>query len=293
MGLLILFISTAAGLCLIGAAGLLYGLAHPPRTTYASAIARGLPTDPGELGLAFEEVTLSLSDGRDTPGWIVRGDKPTGPVVIVSHGWGDGRYGAQLWAPMFLPHASRVVFYDMRGHGESRARTSRCGLVEPDDLRAVMDRLGGDRFVLMGYSMGACVSLVAAAKDAQAGRERVAGVIADGVYRWWDEPIAGMFRLRRWPPQPLCWLAGAWMWLTHAEFRCFDRAAWATQLRCPLLVLHGTADPICPVTSAQAVAAATPRATCELFEGAGHLDLATAEPQRYRRIVDQFMETLA
>jgi pimeloyl-ACP methyl ester carboxylesterase len=293
MGLLILFIATAAGLCLIGTAALLHGLSHPPRTTLGGALARGLPADPGELGLAFEEAVLQLTDGSDTAAWIVSGERPDGPTVIVTHGWGDSRYGSQLWAPLVVPYADRVVLYDMRGHGDARARTSRCGLVEPDDLRAIMDQLGVERCVLLGYSMGACVSIVAAAKDAQAGATRVRGVLADGVYRWWDEPIAGLFRLRRWPRQPLCWLAGAWMWLTNAEFRRFDRAGWAAKLGCPLRAMHGTADPICPVTSAQAVVAAAPDGAIELFEDAGHLDLATADPPRYRRIVAQFMETLA
>lgn len=292
MSLVLLFITVAAFLMLLGAAGVLYGLSHPPRTTLGRAIARGLPADPGDMGLPFDETVLQLSDGRTTPAWILPGHDADGPVILVTHGWGDSRYGAQLWVPLLLPHASRIVVYDMRGHGDSAAPTSRCGLVEPDDLLALADQIAARRFVFFGYSMGACVSLVAAAKDAQAARDRVVGVIGDGIYRRWDEPVVGMFRLRRWPRQPMMWLAGLWMRATSAEFRRFDRAGWAAKLGCPLLLLHGGDDPICPYDSAAEVAAAAPRCELVTFHGGGHLDLAEGDPDRYRDALCRFFEVI-
>ena len=305
MGLIVLFVIVAGGLVVVLAVGVLYGLAHPPRMTLGRALARGLPEHPGELGLDYEAATYRARHGGEETLWLVPGERDDGPLVVVSHGWGDGRYGSQLWLPLVRAYASRVVLYDLRGQGESSAATSRCGLDEPDDLLHLLDHLGAERVVLLGYSLGACVSVVAAAKDAEAadagatrgvrgtsprglGRGRIVGVIGDGIYRRWDEPIVSLFRMRRWPRQPMLWLAGAWMWVTHREFRRFDRAAWAAKLRCPLLLLHGDDDAICPLASAQAVAAAAPDARLVTFEGGGHLDLVERDPDRYRDALDAF-----
>lgn len=292
MGLLSLFAMAGIGLVVLMTIGLLHRLAHPPRMSLGRALARGLPEHPGELGLSYELRTYSGRAGGRESAWIVQGGRAAGPMVVVTHGWGDSRYGSQLWAPLLWPYASQIVLYDLRGHGESPVATSRCGLEEPDDLLHLLDQLDAEAVVLMGYSLGACVSVVAAAKDARAGRNRVVGVVGDGIYRWWHEPIVSVLRARRWPGQPMLFLAGAWMWIWSREFRRFDRARWAADLRCPLLLLHGESDPICPLASAQAVAAAAPDARLVVFPGGGHLDLVTSDPDRYRDALAGFFSRL-
>src|SRR4051794_37254269 len=70
----------------------IYLLTRPPRRTYASALARSRPGDPGQLppgprgarkwsAWKFEWGGLSL------PVWDIEGDAPEGPVMILSHGW--------------------------------------------------------------------------------------------------------------------------------------------------------------------------------------------------------------
>src|SRR5438045_2944805 len=71
-------------------------LTHPPPRTYASALARNRPGDPGELDPGpngkrkWTSWTLRWR-GLDLPVWDIEGDKPDGPVFILSHGWGDSR----------------------------------------------------------------------------------------------------------------------------------------------------------------------------------------------------------
>ena len=68
---------------------------HPPRHAAGYAVARGLPVDPGEKGLAFEEWWLEVEGGASLPVWEVqqgsgvegRGSGKTLTAVFV-HGWG-------------------------------------------------------------------------------------------------------------------------------------------------------------------------------------------------------------
>src|SRR5512144_1917979 len=88
----------------------IYLLTHPPRRTYASALARGRPGDPGELdpGPRGKRPSSSWSvqhGGLDLPVWDIEGDRPDGPIMILSHGWGDSRIGGLTRTPPLAAHA--------------------------------------------------------------------------------------------------------------------------------------------------------------------------------------------
>ena len=299
MSLLVLFIVAALLIVAALVAGLVRKLTKPPRRTYGVALASDLPLAPGDLGLAGVELSLQLPEaagdggmGYASPGWRVEGGDPAGPVVVVTHGYGDARYGALQWAGVLRAAASAVVVYDLRGHGDSAAPTFHGGLTEPRDLVAILDQLDAARVVLFGYSLGAGVSIVAAALDAEAGRSRVVGVIADGPYRHWDEPVRRLLRLRRWPAWPVVPLTYGVLRWRRPEMARFDRAAWAAKLRCPLLVLHAGEDELCPLESARAIASAAPRGSIEVFEGMSHLEPVGAQTQRYAEVVAAFVRGL-
>src|SRR5689334_9666437 len=121
----------AAGLALLWCAAVAYTtwmLTHPPRRPYAAAVARGRPGDPGDLDRAFESWSVR-SRGMDLPVGDVPGDDAAGPVVVMTHGWADSRVGGLVRLPSILPVASRVVLWDLPGHGEAPG-TCRLGTVE-------------------------------------------------------------------------------------------------------------------------------------------------------------------
>ena len=67
MGLLIL-LGAATLVLLCGLAAMLaFEMRHPPRHTMAYALARGMPCDPGEVGLDFDQWWLDRPDGA-SPG---------------------------------------------------------------------------------------------------------------------------------------------------------------------------------------------------------------------------------
>lgn len=291
IGLLILLAVAAGAIIALISGATIYRVTHPPRLTYAVALARQLPTSPAELGLPFLERQFRLPDGMTTPGWIIHGSQLTGPVIVLTHGWGDSRYGTLGWAKLLAPLASSVVLYDLRGQGESPYPRSHLGTTEVDDLLAIVDQVEAGRrpVVLLGASMGAGISIAAAA---QAPR-RIAGVIGEGAYRHGMEPIVGFFRINKWPVLPFYLPVGLHLWFWYTSPARFDRAGHAAKLQCPLLLLHGTADPISPCASAEQIARAAPRGKLERFDGGGHLDLAACDPGRYLAAIEGFLKALA
>lgn len=292
-GLLVLLGVAAVILTAVVTWAILHGLLHPPRKTYGTALARGLATDPGEMGLAFEPRTFTFEDGTETPAWLITGQRAEGPLVVMVHGFGDSRYGALTWAPLILPHASAVVVYDLRGHGEATSGHATCGTRDLRDVHAILDQVEAEALargvVLFGYSMGGGIAIASAAAEPA----RVSGVIADGPYRHWDEPIKRYLRNRRYPTQPFVSLAGLVLHALVPGFADFDRLMHAKELRRPLLVLHGSHDHLCPFASAKELAEAAPQGRLVVFAEGGHLDLAAVDPERYRAALAAFFADLS
>ena len=289
MGLLELLAVTVGLMIVIGTTALLYMMRHPERRTLAYALAQKLPCDPADLGLKSAEKTLTLPDGHTTPAWVIEGLNPSGPFVAITHGWSSGRFNSLVRVPLWAQYANRLVVYDARGHGDSSANICTLGEKEPGDLLAILDQVleADTSVVLVGISMGAGFTVAAAASE-EARRHRIVGVILEGPYRLPMEPVVGHFRCRRWPPYPIVWLAGAHLRFWTKGYDQFDRVLHAAKLQCPLLVLHGAADLICPVASGQAIAEAAVQGRFVPIEGAGHSDLFERDEQTYCDAVNDF-----
>ena len=292
-------LSVAAGLLtVVYTGGIIYSMHYPQRRTVAYALANKIPIDPGQIGLDFEEQTFTFGDGTATSGWVIRGNSPDGPVVVVTHGWSSSRYGSLARVPAVLELASSVVVYDMRGHGESTAKRCRLGASESHELLEIVRQVDPscDQVVLWGVSMGAGISIVAAAigaeqDDGETGR-RIVGVIAEGPYRLPMEPVVGHLRQRKWPVQPFVWLVDRHYRFWIKGYEGFDRSLHAAKLGCPLLVLHGSDDLTCPFESAEHITESAPSGRMIVFDAAGHSDLYQSDSELYCRSIAEFVASV-
>jgi pimeloyl-ACP methyl ester carboxylesterase len=282
-----------------------YLLTHPPRRTYASAVSKGKPGDPSELSppdgpRRFETWTFT-SRGNTLTVWDIPGDAPTGPVVIMSHGWGDSKLGALSRLEPFARHASRIIAWDLPGHGESQGTTA-LGTHEIDDLLALiaMVRTPNVEIVLYGWSLGAGISIAAAAADVRVRKARIAGVIAEAPYRLPQTPAKNVLREKKFP---YLWNTPPAFWLLGLDLRVglgwtrkgpFDRAVLAERLECPLLVIHGENDSISPIDDGRQIAAGSRQATMIIAPGGGHSGLwnSDAGGTICRRALREFFTSL-
>jgi pimeloyl-ACP methyl ester carboxylesterase len=256
-------------------------LRHPPRRTAAWAIAKGVASDPGEMPKprAFTSWTVSAVDGPlrgvECPVWDIEGDNPSGPVVVLTPGWGDSRVGALVRVAALAAHCSRLICWDSPGLGEAPGACP-LGTKEHATLRALVDRIDGDRpVVLHGWSMGAGTSLLAAVDN-----HRIAGVIAEAPYRLAWEPAFAVLEASGLPWRINGRIAFALLGLrlgVGPAWKSFDRAAVASGVRAPLLVLHGDTDALCPIADGEAIAQAAVNGRLRAIAGVGHNDLWTDE----------------
>jgi pimeloyl-ACP methyl ester carboxylesterase len=111
-------------------------------------------------------------------------DRGDGLPLVVQHGLGgDVTQPAILFQP---PPGFRLIAFDARAHGETRplGPEERIGIAQTaDDLLALLDRLGVERAIVGGISMGAAVALNFALRHP----DRLLGLILSRP-AWLDRP---------------------------------------------------------------------------------------------------------
>jgi len=260
-------------------------LTHPYRQSYASAIHRSIAGDPGELDdpVSFEERTTKGIRG-ELALWVLPGKNPEGPRVVMTHGWGSSKIGGLKRLEPIIEHASSVVLWDLPGHGESCSRT-RMGVDEHRDLEYILDatddpRVDGQRrdVVLYGWSMGAGISLGGA--RALSDDYSIVGVICESAYIDAITPARNVIKLRGVPYrlnlQPAMAIIGMRLGV-GPRWKGFARDQIAKEIELPMLVLHGTDDPVCPIGDGEAIAGSAPNAELVKIMGGGHNNLWSDE----------------
>ncbi|GAA1594510.1 alpha/beta fold hydrolase [Actinoplanes couchii] len=248
---------------------------------------------------------VTVTDGRIA--YDVTGQ---GPLVVLAHGMGDSREAYRFVAPRLVEAGYRVANVDLRGCGESTATWpsySRTDIAA--DLVAVVAELGGPA-VLVGHSIAGGAATIAAATApgsitgivelapftrAQAvklgdlrvaayrkGFYRLAGAMMGGVGQWmaylehaypgrkpadWTERQSRVEAMMREPGRMKALQ-------TMMKTSPADAGAKLGGVRCPVLIVEGSADPdwADPRAEGEAILAELPAGIgrLEVVEGAGH-----------------------
>jgi fermentation-respiration switch protein FrsA (DUF1100 family) len=172
-----------AGLPLAAAGGLLSAAWYvgrrinpPPRRTFLEAYT----FTPWELQIPFETISFSSSDGLCLRGWWMP-HPGASAVVIGCHGHSGSKadllgIGSNTWRAGY-----HVLLFDMRGRGDSDPWPQSLVSREVEDLLAavawVRRQQPEARIGVIGYSMGAAVTILAAARN-----PAIAAVVADSAF---------------------------------------------------------------------------------------------------------------
>ena len=197
---------------------------------------------PFETGVAHEAITFAAADGVRISGWWLPRPEST-RVVIGCHGHRGSKdellgIGSGLWRA-----GMNVLVFDFRGRGASDDSVCSLAYHEVADLRGAVqyavDRLPAASIGVIGYSMGAAVSLLAAADE-----PRIKAVVADSSFAVMRDVVAHAITRRRLPTRPVLALADRF---THRQYGYrFDSVrpvdAIAHIAPRPVMLVHGAND---------------------------------------------------
>lgn len=227
---------------------------------------------------------------------------PDGPVLVLGPSLGTdlGLFDAQIAA---LGGELRIVRFDLRGHGRSEVVPGSCTMADlADDVLALLDRLGIERFSYAGVSISGAIGqqLALTVPDRV---DRLA-IIASAA-RFADPPswpVRGQ-QVREQgtgflvPSRTGTWFPAAWaeqhpeeaerllgmLQATPAEgyascceaIGSFDARDRLGDIAAPTLTVAGAEDPATTVEMVQLIADQIPAARSIVVPGAGHLPNAT------------------
>jgi non-heme chloroperoxidase len=280
------------------------------------------PTDTRRREMTAVAQTITIHTVRGGGGLRLHArewGKPDGPPILFIHGLSQNHL---CWAKQYesaLAGEFRLVAYDLRGHGMSQAPPEPEHYTDEalwaDDVAAIIQQLGLERPVLVGWSYGGfiiCDYLRAHGQDGipaidfagavvTLGRAAFGTLIGPGFLDHFPDVTAddlptnilGMRALvKGWPATPypaeevetlLCsGMAVPARIRANLAAREIDGDDVLRALRVPLLVSHGRADTVVLPAMAEHVLATCPVAEASWYEGVGHTPFLE-QPDRFNR----------
>lgn len=288
-------------LLLVGLLVAIYLAVGALAATVLSAPRRvGGETTPAAYGFAYEEAIFPARGGDATlHGWLLPHAGAT-RAVVVAHGKDNSGVGLlnNGYGPLFSALGERgfaVLLLDMRGHGRSGEGRFSFGLNERRDVLGAVDWLRTRGFTpgsigVYGISMGAASGILATAEEPAIG-----ALVEDCGYAAILPIVEKEWTTTSGLPQiflPVTRLMGRILYGYD-----FGTARPVDTIRAiaprPVLMIHGTADQLIPVSEVDALHAAYPAAEIWKVADATHSNSFNTAPGEYtRRIVAFFDQSL-
>ncbi|HJR09092.1 MAG TPA: MFS transporter [Pyrinomonadaceae bacterium] len=254
---------------------------------------------PAAYGATFEPVAFTSVDGNTLSGWYLPAHDGDARRVtfILTHGLFRSRYemlerGLDLWRAGY-----DVLLYDLRRHGRSAAEFSTIGYDERHDVEAaykfVRAREPDNRIVLMGVSMGAAATLLAAS---EIGDEKLLAVVSDSSFLSFTDTVRHHIKLIGAPTFPFATLLIKFTsWRLNFAAADYDLLRAVSAISRPVLFIGGSKDvrmPIATVLEPLYAAARSPLKRKFIVEGATHGHAYDESPESYIKAVKEFVETV-
>lgn len=221
--------------------------------------ARGAVDGDPELGAAYEVECPDLrgtagdeivtADGIRIAAWYIPAEAaigPTGPTIVLVHGNPSNKSDMLRYAA-YLHSDFNVLVPDLRNAGRSSGTMSTTGVLEYQDVIAVVDWLvrekGPEHIGALGDSGGAAAILRVAA----AGEDRIGAFVTDSAHGRHSEAVGHFLTTTAEPAHPRypgLWAIEVGFWIRTGHG--FDEADPVDTVASiddrPYLLLHGTLD---------------------------------------------------
>ncbi len=238
---------------------------------------------PDRLHIPYQRETIDVNSKIHLQSWVLS-PPPSVPVkgtILHFHGNAQNRTAHYLYAAWLVDHGYRVVAFDYRGYGGSSGSPSRAGLVE-DAQRMIQHTCATQQapVFLFAQSLGGAVAVPALATLRE--KSCIQALIVESTFSSYRKvarsKLQGFFLT--WPLQiPLSYLVSD----------TYSPVDFVRQLTIPLVVIHGTEDPVIPFAMGKELYDAYPNPKKELWvvPGGGHTAAFVAGDSPFgKRLVD-------
>lgn len=245
---------------------------------------------PANQGVNYQEVSFTSTDGHNLTGWYLPSTSKQ-ITIIMTHGLFRSRYEMLDRAIAFNKAGYGVLLYDLRRHGQNGGEFSTLGLTESRDVLGALafsrQTAPNNKMVLMGVSMGAAATLLAASQS-----KDLLAVVAESSFLSFEDVVRHHFDLRGIPQIPF-----ATAFIAITEWRLgfsgseLDILATVPKINCPILFIGGTEDQRMPNgTVLEPLYQATRTTKSQYIVKATHGQAYSVAPTAYVKAVVDFLQ---
>lgn len=226
-------------------------------------------------------------------------NKASDQTIIVVHGYTSNRLvkgRTKKLVEHFVPKGYNVLAFDLSSQGESNGNLITLGLNEKYDLLGAVSYLksrdhAGDKIGVIGFSMGAATSLLAASESGD-----IKAVIADSPFRnagiFLREGLPFFSGLPSFPFSYTSIWVGKWVMKVDLDSVSPMDAAKKIQNK-PVMLIHGTGDQQISYKNTEAIFESlknNPDAEAWYPQNTEHIDAINHYPTEYFQRVDRFLD---
>jgi len=245
---------------------------------------RAIRTTPEAFNLNYQEVWLPVSTASGQTShihgwWIPASAAPEAKVWLYLHGNGSNVGDEVKRAFWFHQLGFSTLLIDYRGYGRSEGKFPTESSVY-EDVEAAWNYLTQVRHIpaeqifLYGHSLGGAIAI-----DLALRHPNLAGLVVEGSFTAMRSMVAHLYRQFLIFPVKL---------LLHQRF---DSLSKVRSLAMPILLIHGTADPVVPAHMSQALfTAATEPKKLLLVPEAGHHNVEELCSVQYLQAIQWVVE---
>lgn len=200
---------------------------------------------PEHFGIKYETVHYPSTDGTDLVGAMLFASTPkVKGTVIHFHGNAQNmssHFGFSYW---LTTQGYQVFIFDYRGYGASKGKPTEAGLVQDGiaTIEYVRRRKDVDpeRLAIFGQSLGGAVAV--ASSGLLQDKSGIRAIVLESTFDSYRS-IARDVLARHWLTWPFQWAPWICISNRYKPVKYLDRLP-----SCPILVIHGDADPVVPYT---------------------------------------------
>jgi uncharacterized protein len=247
---------------------------------------------PSDFGLKYETHRIAVNKDVELEAWYMPCGEDAKGLVLLFHGYDSCKDKLLKETQAFHDLGYSTFLVDFRGSGGSNQRVTSIGVFEADDLIKSVEYAGKLRasnqpMILFGDSMGAAAILRAVAT----GGIKPDAIILEGVFDRLLSAVRNRFHSMGVPAFPAAEFLTFWGGVQFG-FNGFrhNPVEYASKVKCPVLMLHGTDDPRATLEQARAVFdRLSGKKAFESFPAVKHESCLVAHPERWKSVVQAFL----
>ena len=250
--------------------------------------------NPSDIGLEYITQRIDINENEWLENWLIPAENSTSKGTIMLFPGNGGSKAKQLLASAKVFHnlGYDTLLVDFRGVGDSSGNTTTLGVQEAEDIALTINDSQNlnlqSPLILYGVSMGSAAILRAIAKE----NINPDGIILELPFARLLDAVKSRLKVMKIPSFPIAQLLVFWGGIQHG-FNGFTHnpVNYATQVKCPTLILHGKLDKWTTVEEIEEIFHNL-QVSKELviFPNTGHNLLVTVDKEYWTQSIHNFLK---